>query len=582
MTKKGSKGLSLEKKEQIRKHFLAKESAFHTSQKTKISYRTVKKYYDIFAPQITKTSDESSTYPLSNKKPTEEKQKPIYHAVGVIPTEQEAPKPTAYHDGVYQKFPPELIRNHVPQYNVVPFSNGQTPKPLSAAQISQRRQKNKTFFPKFFMNPYQDLDYMVLQDIYANSIAGRIIDRLIEMLFGNGIKPVLKLRNPKDAGDEKLQQKEIENNQKIIDDLIAVDEALGDPDDEIDPYLDTDINTKFLALVKNAFVFGRSMIIKEFLKPVKLADGRVIAGIPNVLKVIHSRDMGLIEIDQESWKLKSVNVRFTGQQVVPQQMIYIEHGSDNPVYNALHYGYSAMQSMIGASRSLKQMIEVDFPTISKHVWAGIGFMFIKPEGTTPAQKQAELDQINSIARAGRLNSLMLNPEDVKVDFQDFNPKINELVQLADFLIRYNIAQTGMPQAIFAQEKDSNRATLIGKIRFFMDSVVRNHQKWICQEFAKQWYMPNFKAIYGKDSEIFKKFKIDCEFEPLKIEAFDDAADAVIKINKEFPLSDKAAGDLLGIENFEAMRDPDIQKPDPNKRGFGFVDKNGDDVEMEKK
>ena len=78
---------------------------------------------------------------------------------------------------------------------------------------------------------------MVLQDIYANSIAGRIIDRLVELGFAKGIKPVLKLRNPKEFGDEEAQQEEIEKDQKIIDDLLAVDEALSDPDDSVDPFL---------------------------------------------------------------------------------------------------------------------------------------------------------------------------------------------------------------------------------------------------------------------------------------------------------------------------------------------------------
>ena len=46
-------------------------------------------------------------------------------------------------------------------------------------------------------------------------------------------------------------------------------------------------------------------------------------------------------------------------------------------------------------------------------------------------------------------------------------------------------------------------------------------------------MPNFKAIFGTDKKEFKTFKIKAEFEALKIEAFDDAVDAVIKINKDF-------------------------------------------------
>jgi hypothetical protein len=428
------------------------------------------------------------------------------------------------------------------------------------------------------MNPYQDLNYMVLQDIYANSIGGRIIDRKEELKFGNGIRPVLKLRDPKKHGDDEAQQKLLEDNQEIIDKLLMIDDVLGDPDDALDPFLDTDVNTKFQALSKNAAVFGRCMIVKQFTKRLLLADGTLApSSIPNILKVIHPRDMGIVEIDQESWKLRSVNIRFTAQDILPHQMIYIESGLNNPIYNGLHYGFSEMQSMIAPSRSLRQMIEIDFPTITKHVWAGIGFGFIKPEGTTEAQKQEELNQINSVARSGRLNLMMINPEDVRIDFQDFNPKINELVQLADFLIRYNIAQTGMPQALFAQEQDSNRSTLIQKIRLFMDGGLKNNQKDFAQQFAKQHYMPNFKAMYGVDSEEFKTFKVEAEFEPLKLEAFDDSVEAVIKLNEEFPLLPEAAGELLGIDNFETKLDPTIPRPDPNQQGIKFQDSEGKEI-----
>ena len=72
-------------------------------------------------------------YPLSNKKP-EEKHKRIFHAVGVMKTEQES-----YHDGMYSKFTPEQIKSHIPQYNLVPYSKGKKPAPLSAARMEQDR-----------------------------------------------------------------------------------------------------------------------------------------------------------------------------------------------------------------------------------------------------------------------------------------------------------------------------------------------------------------------------------------------------------------------------------------------------------
>jgi len=281
-------------------HYLASEKKKKVSKKKKQN-------------SFTKTNlPQPKLYPLSSKKPAQKK-KQIYHAAGVMSSESDTTTP--YHEGVYQKFPKEIIQSHILQYNVVPYPRGTNPRPLSAAQITsfRNKSKSKTFFPKFFMNPYQDLDYMVLQDIYANSMGGRIIDRKEELKFGQGIRPVLKLRRPDEHGDEEQQQKLLEDNQHIIEKLTMVDDALGDPDDALDPYLDTDVNTKFQALSKNASVFGRSMIIKESNKRLVLADGTSYPGIPNVLKVIHPRDMGLVEIDQDSWKLKSVQIRFTAQ-----------------------------------------------------------------------------------------------------------------------------------------------------------------------------------------------------------------------------------------------------------------------------
>ncbi|MDH3853654.1 MAG: hypothetical protein OES23_04295, partial [Nitrosopumilus sp.] len=65
--------------------------------------------------------------------------------------------------------------------------------------------------------------------------------------------------NPKLHGDDEAQQKLLEDNQEIIDKLLMIDDAL-------DPFLDTDVTTKFQALSKNAAVFGRCMIVKQFTK----------------------------------------------------------------------------------------------------------------------------------------------------------------------------------------------------------------------------------------------------------------------------------------------------------------------------
>ena len=118
-------------------------------------------------------------YPLSSKKPETKKQRP-FHAVGVLKTESESQTPP-YHEGIYSQFTPDQIKSHIPQYTVVPYSHGENPRPLSAKQITIQRQKKNSPFPKFFMNPYQDLDYMVLEDIYTNR--NTRFDRILDSYF---------------------------------------------------------------------------------------------------------------------------------------------------------------------------------------------------------------------------------------------------------------------------------------------------------------------------------------------------------------------------------------------------------------
>ena len=136
------------------------------------------------------------------------------------------------------------------------------------------------------------------------------------------------------------------------------------------------------------------------------------------------------------------------------------------------------------------------------------------------------------------------------------------------------------QALFAQEQDSNRSTLVQKIRLLVDGGLKNNQKEFTNQFAKQHYMPNFKALYGKDSEEFKTFIVDAEFEPLKIDGFDDVVEAVTNLNEKFPLTIKATGELLGLENFEDMVDFDIPRPDPNSKGMSFTNEKGEIFEQE--
>jgi len=52
-------------------------------------------------------------------------------------------------------------------------------------------------------------------------------------------------------------------------------------------------------------------------------NGRVYKEIPSSMKFAHPRDLGIIEVDPETWRLKSVQWRNAYYMVQAKDMIYL-------------------------------------------------------------------------------------------------------------------------------------------------------------------------------------------------------------------------------------------------------------------
>ena len=485
-----------------------------------------------------------------------------------------------------------MLQNWIPQYQLTPVhvnrNNPSQITPFTAAQISQigtiPKNRKSPVLPRYFWNNYQDIDYIVLQDIYMNTICGRLVDVLVWFVMGRGIKPVLKLNNPDEIeptaekSKEELVQEIIDSNKDIANSISSIDNHISDPDSE-DPYLDVDFDTKLESLITNSLVFGRSMMTYERMRPVKVNDKSFLQ-IPDTLKVIHPRDMGFVDVDFATWKLKRVQLRFTPYVFEPDDMLYLEHKHSSPVYNSLHYGFSFMQSMIGAGRTLRRLIEIDFPQIAKTNWSGAALLVYRSKGTTDESKEEEIADIMANFKVGEINAdVEDDPQtDVVLHNIDLNPKISELIQMAEFLIKYCIGQTGMPSALFTNEQDTNRDTLLGKIRLFVAGTIKRYRDWIAREVARQWYMKNFRIIYKDNKEILEKFHIEAEFEDIKLESWDDLVSAVRELASIKPLTAQAIGEFLDIPNFESKVDPDGTPSTMNK--FTMTNQNGEKSEFE--
>jgi len=458
-------------------------------------------------------------------------------------------------------------------------------------------------WPKYWLNPYQYQDYIIFQDNYANTIAGRIIDIIVYFTLANGVKPKLEPRDrTKFKTDEELQ-KALEKNEWLLDTIEQIEKNIsgnGEPkpfvsiDDQKNlkyiPFYnvqansetatyDTHLQQKWASACTLGLTYGRTAVVPnvdELDDKVTVNIGgseKTYQGIPKVLQLIHPRDLGFNHVDPRTWKLLGLQLYNSNWILKPDQMIFWEWNPNNPVYGSLFYGYSLQQSMMGSARSLRRIIEVDFPLIAKTRWSGMYWIFFKRKGEGLVTAEQEHQAILKNIRLDGINiSLEDDPmNDVKIEKIDLDPKINELIEMCRFLIQYMMAQVGMPQGLLFGEEALNRATLIGKLKSFIQGPIRKYRKWFLDGLTEQWYARLAETLALQDDkikEILKDFNVIADVEEFVLEDWSDLIQPFMMLSQLNPFKDEEVGKMLHIDNYQSLIDPDKEPPMMSNGGFG--------------
>ena len=365
----------------------------------------------------------------------------------------------------------------------------------------------------------------------------------------------------------------LSENEILLDPLIAIDKSFSDPKQQ-DDYLDDDFDNKIEALIRNHWIFGRSMMTYEYFDDRTFTwNDTKYPKIPNVLKIPHPRDMGFIHIDQLTHKLKGVSLMFSTEIIESPDMLYLEHNPNSAIYNGKHYGYSKMDRMIDDGRSLKKLKAKDFPNVASLGYAGFSVIAFRADEKGSNNETAQNTAFVNSLTVGSPNATTLqDPEhDMHVHNIDTDAKIKEMIDMAEYHAQSAAKTAQVPTTLISKEKDPNRDTLLGILRLFKENVIRLHQNKISKVIDAQWYMKNFRIIYKDNEEVLKNFHIECEFEDIKLESWDDLVESTIKLNQLQKLKATANGKLLGLDNFESMIDPDA---DPIPTSTDFTDKDG--------
>lgn len=447
----------------------------------------------------------------------------------------------------------EDVVNHWQPYMHLVVNDESTGTALSAAEINYRRNTKQKWFPRYFSNPAQSLDYITFEAHSRSTIGGPLLRAMVKFIVGRGFKPELELINP--AEDSVENQKEIDSHQDIIRDLIQVENQLSY---DKDGYLDISFQDKVASLILNAITFNRSALLCRYDEPITI-DNKNYGNIPSSVQNAHAREMGMIKTNPFTSRLEQFQWHNSNGFVDIEDSIYLW----NPLisantYNSMWYGDSFMLPMIDSLRVLRTNIGVNFVAMGENAYSGLGLLSIKPEGSTAAKKEEEYNLVSQRMVPATTNILLKDPDQTRFDNIDYKPEVDSFINMNESLIKYCAATLGMPHAMFYDESASNRATMIGKIQLAIATTINPMREWINRAISPQSYDKWFRIMNFNDEELLKKFRIIMKFEDLNIAEWFDKVEATNEMDSRKQLTDVQYGKLLGLINYPGMVETDAE------------------------
>ena len=392
-------------------------------------------------------------------------------------------------------------------------------------------QNNLPIRRRFYANPRQYYDHILLADAYTNSFAGTVIDTWCDFNIPRNIKPVIKLRRP--SGNSKADAKKIKSFKFVLEELNGIDMWYSDMGPKAnDTHFDISIQQKFKAAFKLREVFGRDVIVKEHWKDYGVVNSGKIEykNMPNVLKIMHPIELGITEVDVYSGKIAGLWVSNDQPYIPMANMIHLVNEYASPMIGSMGYGSSKLQRAIDAVRLYRRLMAKSFPQFLRVSSSGMGAFLINTTGFDKATRQRIRLELKNMYKSSEM--AVVDYANIKdFSYQEFkiNTDINALVQLQDAMLKTISNVTGIPQSIAYDDSAPARATLVGRLVSFINYQVNQSRNTFRQQLASQWYMPNARIAYqDTDKNVLEEIYIDVEFEDVSLETKQEKIDRLLQ------------------------------------------------------
>ena len=276
--------------------------------------------------------------------------------------------------------------------------------------------------------------------------------------------------------------------------------------------------------------------------------------------------MGMVEIDELTWKLGGMYVHADRAYVPAVQMLYIVNQYQNPMIGSFLYGRSKLQPAIDPIRLLRRIFARNYQQFIRNSYSGMGmFIFDSTQYPEDVRKKIRTSILNSW-KAGEVGVIdYANIKDFEWKEMKISVDIDKLQALQEQLIKVVIVVTGIPSSLIFDEAAANRATLVGRIVSFINNQITTLRTNITQQISAQWYNRVFRTVYEKDEDILEKFYIDCEFEEMELETKLEKVARLLQETQINPYTNEYLGEELGDKDYLEHIDEDKieqQKNDP--------------------
>ena len=473
-----------------------------------------------------------------------------------------------------KKFTASLISNDV----IASPKDGVFSANIESDRIEQLKELHDTKIPlrrRYFANPRQYYDHILLADGYTNTFAGTVIDTWVDFTIPRELKPVLKLRHP--SGDKEADMKKIKSHADVIQKLINIDRWYSDNGPKkTDPYFDITLQQKFKAAFKLREVFGRNAIVKEKWEdydPVTVGKEE-FKTLPNVLKLLSSLDMGITEIELYTGKVAGVWISNDQPYIPAENMMYFVNEYGTPQIGAMSYGFSKLQRSIDQVRLYRRIMAKNLPQFLRTAANGMGAFVMNTTGYDDTTRKKIRTEIKNSWRSGEISVIDYANVD-NFEFKEFkiNSDIEALVKLEQALLMTIANVIGVPQSIILDAGSPARATLIGRMLSFINNNVAQARTTFGQQLANQWYMPNLRVV--ADKNLLEEIYVDVEFEDVSLETKQEKIDRLLQETQLNPYTDEYIGEELEDKDYISHIDlkkrkeqQEMSKMNPGAGGSG--------------